>query len=99
VVPLAFEAQLRKFRKLIEEPGTTVHSGEEGMSDVSGRLRPDFIFSESQQDESEVVVLDFSYSHWQLIEHRPDRARGVNPYNSAEPPPKQHQPWLRVGRR
>jgi hypothetical protein len=86
---------------LIEEPGTTVHSGEEGMSDVSGRLRPDFIFSEAQEDESEVVVLDFSYSHWQLIEHRPDlarRTRGVDPYNSAEPP-KQHQPWLRVERR
>ena len=71
------------------------------MSDASGRLRPDFISSEAEEDEDEVVVLDFSYSPWQLIEHRPDlvrRTRGIDPYNSAEPP-KRHQPWLRVSRR
>ena len=71
------------------------------MSEVTGRLRSDFNFSEAQEDESEIVVLDFSYSHWRLVEHRPDlarRARGVDPYNSAEPP-KRRQPWLRVGRR
>ncbi len=58
------------------------------MSEVSGRLRPDFILSEAQEDENEVAVFDYSYSHWQLVEHRPDlarRARGIDPYNSAEP--------------
>ncbi len=102
MVPLATVAHLRQLlgyqnksqaQRLVE--------GKQGMRDVSGRSRPDFTSSEVLEDDTEVVVLDFTCSHWQLIEHRPNlarRTRGVDPYNSAEPPRRQ-QPWQRVGRR
>jgi hypothetical protein len=53
------------------------------------------------RDEDEFVVLDFMGPRWELVEHRPDRkrrARGGDPYNTAEPP-KLSQAWLRIERR
>ena len=86
---------------IVQEPGTTAHPGEDDMSNVRGQPWLNSTSSDAYEDESEVVVLDASYSHWQLVEYRPDltrRALGVDPYNSAEAA-KRRQPWLRVERR
>jgi hypothetical protein len=73
------------------------------MRDERDRPRSDpgvFAFDPDIDDE-EIVVLDFSGPHWQLIDHQPERkrrARGCDPYNSAEQPSRKHA-WLRIERR
>jgi hypothetical protein len=65
------------------------------------RSDPGFFAFASQDDDDDFVVLDFSPPGWDLIDHQPERkrrARGCDPYNSAEQPPRK-QPWLRIERR
>jgi hypothetical protein len=73
------------------------------MSDDKDRRRFNKSYSTSYSlaTENDVWLLGFAGQPWQLVDHevgRTPRARGVDPYNSADQHPRK-LPWLHIERR